>query len=222
MKYYKFKVSLSNDDGRISSSASVDKTPNIENLFEKIRYGEVVENFPVIDSFYLESYDDKKYWENQKNDIHTLIGKVNILIGWYISEDLKSLLENFKIAPKYNFYETILMYKGDKFKYWIFQFPIDQFKIIDFQKSKFSLDGEDTLYHFSSEEDYLTFYRKEYRLTKRKLKIVQQVLKASYDLFATTSNDKVMSEKLKNRIEEMGLTGFEFLELDYKIVIDDK
>ncbi|MFH6989228.1 imm11 family protein [Flavobacterium collinsii] len=220
MRYYKFTISLSNDDGRISSSASVDKIPNIENLFEKIRYGEIMENFPIIDSFYLESYDEEKYWENQKNDIHTLIGKVNILIGWYVSEDLKSLLENFKIAPKYNFYETILLYKGSKFKYWIFQFPIDQFEIIDFQKSKFSLDGEYTLYNFSSKEDYLSFYRTEYRSTKRKLKIVQQVLVDSYDIFATTNNDKVMSEKLKNSIEKMGLTGFEFSEVDYEIVVE--
>ncbi|MFK7004883.1 hypothetical protein BWK63_13810 [Flavobacterium covae] len=220
MRYYKFQIPLSNDNGRISSSASVDKTPNIENLFEKIKYGEIIENFPLIDSFYLESYDDEKYWEDQINDIHTFIGKVNILIGWYVSDDFKQVLESFKIAPKYNFYETRVLYKGEKLKYWIFQFPIDPFKNIDFERSTFFLEDKKNIYRFSSVEEYLVFYRQEYSVSKKKLKIGCQVLKSNYDMFLTTQNEIVVSENLKKAIQVKGLKGFEFSELDYEVIVD--
>ncbi len=100
MKYYKIDISLLNNNGRISSSASIDKIQNIENLFEKIRYGSYIDSFPILDSFYLESYDEEQYWEDQKNDVHTFIGKANIIVGWYISDNFKKELELFKVAPE--------------------------------------------------------------------------------------------------------------------------
>ena len=91
----------------------------------------------IFDYFVLESFDKEKYWEWALFDIHGFIGEGSQIFGWYISDKLKSLLEKFRIAPKYHFYETRLLYKGEKFKYWIFQFPIDVFYNYNYEKSDF-------------------------------------------------------------------------------------
>ncbi len=41
MKYYKINPKTYNNNGMISSSASVDNLPGIEKELEKIRYGEL-------------------------------------------------------------------------------------------------------------------------------------------------------------------------------------
>ena len=69
--------------------------------------------------------------------MHGFIGEFPMFCIWYISDKLKSLLEKFRIAPKYHFYETRLLYKEEKFKYWIFQFPIEPLQNIIFEKSNF-------------------------------------------------------------------------------------
>ena len=86
---------------------------------------------------FLESFEKEKYWEWALFDVHDFIGVGSIMCGWYISDKLKSVLENFRIAPKYHFYETRLLYKGEKFKYWIFQFPIGGFHNYNYEKSDF-------------------------------------------------------------------------------------
>lgn len=219
MKYYIIKIkSIFDEEDRILGRANGENVINGKYYFDKIGKNEIVKNTPLFDYFHLESYDKPEYWEWKLQDIHEFIGVGSIMTGWYISDDLKLLLGNFKVAPKYHFYETRLLYKEKKLKYWIFQFPIEPLKNIDFQKSTFVLEDDKNIYNFSSEEDYLVFYRQEYKQTKRKLKILCQVLKSSYDLFLTTHNDKVVSENLKNAIETMGITGFEFLELDYEVL----
>jgi hypothetical protein len=225
MNYYKIDYQIffnANDDINRKSigDANGEFVSDGRYYFDRIGKGEIIYDAPVFDYFHLESFDKQEYWEWRLQDVHGFIGVGSIMTAWYISNDFKLLLENFEIATKYHFYETKLLYKGEKLKYWIFQFPIEPLKNIDFQKSIFILDGEDTMYNFSSEEEYLMFYRNEYKLTKRKLKILTQVLKSSCDLFLSTNNDKIVTENLKIGIETMGLTGFEFSELDYEVVVD--
>lgn len=219
MEYYKINFKTIYGD-RIASSANGENVFNREQYFNRIRQREIIENAPIFDYFTLKSYDKKEFWEWALFDVFDGMGEYPGNGNWYISDDFKLLLENFMIAPKYHFYETRLLYKQKKIKYWIFQFPIDPLKNINFQKSQFILEGDDRVYNFSSEEEYLKFYRQEYRLTKRKLKTFFQVLKSPYDFFSSTNNDKVVSKSLKNAIERINLTGLEFSELDYEVLVD--
>jgi hypothetical protein len=220
MKYFKIEIKGHyREVGRIASDANGDKIPNAETLFKKMKDGDKF-NLPVLDYFFLESFDKKEFWEWILCDVYTFTKNANWIIGWYISDDLKLLLENLKIAPTYHFYETRLLYKGKKLKYWIFQFPIEPYQNIDFQKSEFKFNNEDKIYNFYSEEEFLLFYRKEYRETKRDLKTIKVCLKKNYDIFKTTNNDIVVSEKLKNAIEETDIEGFEFSELNYEVVVE--
>jgi len=77
------------------------------------------------------------------------------------------LLEKFRIAPKYHFYETRLLYKEEKFKYWIFQFPIDYFLNINYEKSFYSIPDENILLNFKNREEFLAAYKEEFRKTKK-------------------------------------------------------
>ncbi len=124
MKYYKINIKLFYGD-RIASSANGKNVPNSESFFDNIRSGKILNNTPIFDYFILESFDKEKYWEWDFFDVYNGMGEYPGNYNWYISDDLKLSLENFKIAPNYHFYETRLLYKGEKLKYWVFQFPIN-------------------------------------------------------------------------------------------------
>ncbi|MFK8296567.1 hypothetical protein ACI760_10320 [Capnocytophaga canimorsus] len=167
MKYYKIQIKSFYGD-RIASRAEGKNVPNNEIFFSKMRNDEIIENTPIFDYFILESFDEEKYWEWALFDVHNGFGDYPGNSNWFISDKLKILLENFKIAPKYYFYEIRLLYKGEKLKYWIFQFPLDPNKNIDFQKSTFYLHDDTKEYNFLSEEEFVIFYRKIYREYKKK------------------------------------------------------
>jgi len=227
MKYYKITPKLNNDNGRISSSASVDNLSGIENEFEKIRYGEVVESFSIIDSFYLESFDDEKYWEYQLNDIHSFIGKAKVITGWFISEKLKKKLSGFKISEPHYFYSSKLLYHDEIYKYFIFQFSGKNIykeltSYINFVKSEFINPTSEELHFFNNIDDYAEkseelYLEKDTDFIKKKI-----VLKDDLDFFPMQSffKDNIVSERLKQSIEENEITGFEFSELDYEIELD--
>ncbi|OIV42057.1 hypothetical protein [Flavobacterium johnsoniae] len=227
MKYYKIAPKLNNDNGRISSSASVDNLPGLENEFEKIRYGEIVESFPIIDSFYLESFDDEKYWEYQLNDIHSFIGKAKVITGWFISEKLKKLFSDLKISQPHYFYSGKLLYHDEIYKYFIFQFlGKDIYKeltsYIDFSKSEFINPATEELHFFNDIDHYAEkseelYFEKDTDFVKKKI-----VLKDDLDFFPMQSffKDNIASERLKQLIKENEITGFEFSELDYEVVVE--
>jgi hypothetical protein len=221
MKYYKISIKTSFPEyGRISSSANGKNISNNEDYFAKIRKGEVLYNTPLFDYFVLESYDKNQYWEWNLFDVCDGIGDYPGNNNWFLSENFKILLENFKIAPQYHFYEARLLFQGKKYKYWIFQFPITPYQNINFLKSVFSFDNEKTSYGFKSEEEYLLFYRNEYKKSKRKLKTMKVCFIDNFDIAKTTNNDIIISETLKQAIEENGVSGFEFSELDYEVFVE--
>ena len=198
MKYYKIKRKTRFPElGRIASGAEGKNVPEKE-YFYRIGKGEIIENTPIFDYFVLESFDKEKYWEWALFDIHSFIGEGSQIFGWYISDKLKSLLEKFRIAPKYHFYETRLLYKEEKFKYWIFQFPID------------------VLHNYNYDEyDY-----KIWKETKKNIEWRKIVLIDKFDIVGTWQGDILCSERLKQAIEENGITGFEFFEIDYEVVVE--
>jgi hypothetical protein len=223
MKYSKIQIKRFYENDMVATHANGDKVFNnilqTEILFKKLGDGEIIDNLPVLSPFTLKSFDKKEFWEWILCDVYSFTRLASYIQGWYISDKLKLLLENFKIAPQYYFYETQLLYKGEKLKYWIFQFPINPYQNIDFEKSKFMLPQDSNVYNFHSEDEYIFFYRKEHRETKRKLKGITNYLKDNYDIAKSTNNEIIVSERLKNAIEENGITGFEFSELDYEVVV---
>ena len=220
MKYYKIDIKSHFPElGRIASGAEGKNVPEKE-YFDRIGKREIIENTPIFDYFVLKSFDKEKYWEWALFDVHNFIGVGSIMCGWYISDKLKSLLEKFRIAPKYHFYETRLLYKGEKFKYWIFQFPIDYFLNVNYEKSFYSIPDENILLNFKNREEFLAAYKEEFRKTKRKLITKKICYLENYDLVVNNSTEILCSERLKQAIEENGIIGFEFFEIDYEVVAE--
>ena len=223
MKYYKIQIKSFYGD-RIASNANfIDNSK--EYIFKKISLGEIIPDTPIFDYFFLESFDEKQYWEWALFDVHNFIGVGSIMCGWYVSDKLKSVLENFRIAPKYHFYETRLLYKKEKFKYWIFQFiasyrRLNKMQFVNFSQSIFHANNEN--YVFNSYEDWSDKNDEIYDECKEKLILKKVVLTESFDFFPLIpiSSDIIVSENLKQAIEENGITGFEFFDIDYEVVVE--
>jgi hypothetical protein len=227
MKYYKIKIQSFYGD-RISSSANGKDVEDAEYYFDKIGKGQIINDAPVFDYFYLESFDKREFWEWQINDVHSFIGEGSQISGWLISEKLKSILENYKIAKPHFYYSSKLLYKGEKLDYHVFQFSGDNFlsplvDYINFNESLFFDPNQKINFQIMNMAD-LIFHTK--RILKESgyeiisIPIKRLVLNNSLDFFAMQSflGDNIISEKLKNAIEENGITGFEFSELDYEVL----
>ncbi len=174
-------------------------------------------NFPIIESFYLESFDDEKYWENQLNDIHSFIGKAKVISGWYISVKLKQLFSSFKISEPHYFYLSELFYRKEKYEYYIFQFSGKNIYkeltgYINFSKSDFlnPITGNSCVFKdiddYSEKSEEL-YFEKDTDFIKKKI-----TLKSDLDFFPMQSffKDNIVSERLKQSIEEDEIKGFEY------------
>ena len=193
MKYYKIDIKSHFPElGRIASSAEGKNVPEKE-YFYRIGKREIIENTPIFDYFVLKSFDKEKYWEWALFDVHDFIGVGSIMCGWYISDKLKSLLE--------------------KFKYWIFQFPIDGFDNYNYEKSEYFIDNQRVL-GIKTAEEYNEYDYKIWKETKKNIEWGKTVLVDKFDIVDTWQGDILCSERLKQAIEENGITGFEFFDID--------
>ena len=220
MRYYKIDYKgIFKEENKVLGQANGEFVPNGAFYFDRIGKDEIIEDAPIFDYFHLQSFDKKIFWEWRLQDVHGFIGAGSIITGWYISDKLKSLLEKFKIAPKYHFYETRLLYKEEKFKYWIFQFPIDYFQNVNHEKSFYSIPDENILLNFKNKEEFLAANKEEFRKTKRELITKKICYLENYDLVANDT-DILCSERLKQSIEENGIVGFEFFDIDYEVIAE--
>ena len=203
MKYYKIDIKSHFPElGRIASGAEGKNVPEKE-YFYRIGKREIIENTPIFDYFVLKSFDKEKYWEWALFDIHNFIGVGSIMCGWYISDKLKSLLE--------------------KFKYWIFQFPIEPLKNIIFEKSNFYYikDGKQNEIKIKNESEFMQIRSDLFIEEDIELECSKVCLLDSFDIVYQQPNGGVLcSEHLKQAIEENGITGFEFFEIDYEVVAE--
>ncbi|RRJ86497.1 hypothetical protein EG240_16065 [Paenimyroides tangerinum] len=227
MIYYKIKIKKLYENEMIAPSANGKNVPNNEVYFNKMRKGEIIKDTPVFDYFHLESYDLEQYWEWNLFDACDGIGDYPGNSNWYISNRFKLLFESFKIAPKFHFYETRLLYNGEKLKYWIFQFlapyrKLNKMEHINFSKSNFSLNKKK--YTFSSYSDWSDINEGIYDEYKTDLKLVKVSLMDFFDFIPLNpiSSDIICSEKLRRAIEENRITGFEFSELDYEVEVENR
>ena len=221
MKYYKIKRKTRFPElGRIASGAE-GKNVHGAFYFDRIRKDEIIEDAPIFDYFHLQSFDKRKFWEWRLQDVHGGMGVYPSGAFWYISDKLKSLLEKFKIAPKYHFYETRLLYKEEKFKYWIFQFPIEPLQNIIFEKSDFYYikDGKQNEIEIKNESEFMQIRRDLFIGEDIELECSKVCLLDSFDIvYQQPNGDILCSERLKQAIEENGITGFEFFDIDYEVV----
>ena len=220
MKYYKIDYKgIFKEENKVLGQANGEFVPNGRFYFDRIRKDEIIEDAPVFDYFHLQSFDKKKFWEWRLQDVHGGMGVYPSGAFWYISDKLKSLLEKFRIAPKYHFYETRLLYKGEKFKYWIFQFPIDYFQNVKYEKSFYEIPDENILLNFKNKEEFLAANKEEFRKTKKEL-ITKKICYSENDDLVANDTDILCSECLKQSIEENGIIGFEFFEIDYEVIAE--
>ncbi|MDR1526049.1 MAG: hypothetical protein LBS46_00040 [Dysgonamonadaceae bacterium] len=226
MKYCKidFKGIFGNGQP-VLGHANGEFVPNGKAYFDRMGKGEIIEDAPIFDYFYLKSYGSKEDWEWRLQDIHGGIGVYPRGADWYISDDFKVLLENFKIAPKYHFYETRLLYKGKKLKYWIFQFPMTPLQNYNYEQSHFYYENENNKVVISiNDEQEFQFKRGELLLVHDiRLQCSKITIKENYDLiYVLPWGDKIISQNLKKAIEDAGLQGFIFSELDYEVVVENE
>ena len=167
MKYY--KIETKNYYGeRIASYA--DFTNDLkEKIFKEIGDGEIITYIGVFDSFFLSSYDKEEFWEWNSFDVHKFYGKS----GWLtpnllISKKLKNVLEQHNIAEPHFYYKSNLIYKKEKFDYYIFQFTGNKiFKntlsYIDFNKSIFLDPVKKENIKAENLDDFLSVYKRIYK-----------------------------------------------------------
>lgn len=228
MKYYKIEIKSFYGD-RISSSAEGKDIEDAEYYFDKMSNGEIINNAPLFDYFYLKSFDKREYWEWQINDVHSFIGEGSQIQGWLVSEKLKKLFENFKISEPYCFYPSKLLFKDERLDYYIFHFSAHNFRklltdYISFTKSLFFDLNQKINFTVANERELLVQQEKildasGYEIINVPIK--KLVLNSDIDFFPmqTFLGDILCSERLKQAIEKNGITGFEFFELDYEVVV---
>lgn len=229
MKYFKIDVKRSYDNNMFSCYAEGEKIPDVEFYFNKISQGEILLKPPVFDYFYLKNFDEKKYWEWILCDVHKFIGEGSQIKGWLISNDLKLLLENFKLSKPYYFYPSKLMYKEKKINYYIFQFTGKEvvnknINYINFSKTLFWNPMKEQEISIIDEKEFYVTYRRIYKENglDNVMKNKKLVLKEELDFYSMQMfmKDNIISERLKQAIEEDNITGFEFSELDYEVIVD--
>ncbi|SDE72151.1 hypothetical protein [Riemerella columbipharyngis] len=229
MKYYKIQIKSFYED-RIASRAEGENITNANEYFWAMDKGGILHNAPIFDYFVLESFDEEKYWEWALFDVHKFIGAGSQIPGWLISEKLKNLLENFKISNPHTFYESKLLYKEEKKDYYIFQFSGEQFfntlvNYIDFNKSLFFDPNQKIDFRIIDIQDLIIQTRRIFKESGCEIinvPVKKLVLNNNIDFFSMQSflGENIISERLKQAIEENNITGFQFFELDYKVVIE--
>ena len=232
MRYYKIDIKGHyREVGRIASDAEGDKIPNADYYFKKIRAGELVTDAPLFDYFYLKSFDKKEFWEWKLCDVHMFIGEASRLsICWFVSEKLRLLFAKFNLSIPNHFYPSKLLYKGEMLDYYIFQFTGNlvykqTLDYVDYPASAFWNPEKKTDIIVSDKYNFLSEWDRVYKENNSIAKIIQfkkLVFKEHLDFFpiGTLMKDNIISEKLKNAMEENGIEGFEFSELDYEVAVE--
>ena len=218
MKYYKIEIESNNKkDNILIGCAKGNEIPNANYYFYEMREGKILTDAPLFDYFFLESFEKKKYWEKYLLDVHDFFGEGSQIMGWFVSEDLKLLLETFNLTQPHYFYPSKLLYKGKKQNYYIFQFA--GHIMIDEIRTK-CINWKNSVFFNPIDELRSIMKRSKY---DKEIKLQKLALKEELDFFpmGTYLNDNIVSERLKQAIEEMKITGFEFSELDYEVVVDN-
>lgn len=233
MNYYSLKLRLwdtsildeHSDGPKVYPQANGDRISNNNGYlskggnFGKIFFENVVDNAPVFDYFHLYSLSYQKEYDWILLDAYSYIGQnVPSCRGFLISERLKNMLEQFEISKPFRFYKSKLMFQGKKLPYYIFHLAQNEWNNLIFESSKYlELNENGNLTQLSVSVRNRKEFKFLFKESKNKQLIWKLKLKQHSDIFYFPFIDKggyVISEKLKNRINELGFKGFQITKLD--------
>lgn len=219
MRYFKIgKIVIDKEHDKAISNVNGEFVPNAKEYFDRIGNGEIIFDAPMFDYFHLQSFASPEEWEWKLQDAHGFIGEYPTGGGWYISDRFKNLLDKFSIAS-HHYYATKLLYKGEKYDYWIFRYSVEPSKNVDFAKSIFYVKETNELVEEIPSWDEFLLIRRKYRKELSKTLVLKKGVYHTYFDFAYNiiEGDLLVSEKLKTAIQEAGLVGLEFKEFDYEV-----
>lgn len=154
--------------------------------------------------------------------------------GWLkpISKNLKEILEKFNLG-EHRFYTAWVLFNGIKHPYFVMQILRNEYqKYIDFDKTLFNnLDSSRNIkdrvfetYSLQSVDAASEYSRAKSGsgINWNYERIVMKPEFKEFDFFTFYKLGDVVSERLKNAIEEAGLIGLEFKELPIPIEFSDE
>jgi hypothetical protein len=223
MKHYSLKLKLwddkitdeKTDSPKVYPRANGDLVSNSEGYLSslghqgKIFFESYVDDAPIFDYFYLYSSTYQKEYDWILLDAYNFIGQnIPNCRGFLVSKRFKDIVEKFQIAKPFRFYESKLQFQGEKLEYFILHLAQNEWNNINSSKTKlYNNDLQvDTTIHNNRELKNLIKQYPEIRLNI--------VLKDFSDLFYFGQFGYIVSERLKEKMEESSLKDFEFIELE--------
>ena len=234
MKYYKI-ISALKVDGKVPPGLNGENVKNQELFFNADKCGP--------NRFYDQNYVfdylvPMEYGEGREDapsssiyDYHSWNGK-SPRGGWLkpISKQFKELLEQFNLG-EYRFYDANVLFKNQNHKYFVLQILYDFYTLfLDFEKTKFNnLDSSRKLEmpkleikQFKSISDVVDYSKENWDWGYNYERIVMKPEFKKVDFVTIYLLGDIVSERLKNAIEEAGLKGMEFKELPIPIEFSDE
>ncbi|KOY87187.1 hypothetical protein AD998_14455 [bacterium 336/3] len=169
---------------------------------------------------HIEFYEFKTWKSVKKLDDFMRTIEINPSLGFFVSPKAKEILKEF-ILPNHRYYPVNIIHKEETYSYYFLLIAIDN-QPIQYSKSIF-IDwmNDDTQLHVDSLQDLLEqkdgnpyFPETPFSLIPREyIREKKIVLSHHFDIYKEIFGiDLFFSEKLKQRIEQEGLTGLEFKE----------
>ncbi|CAM4126023.1 hypothetical protein [Zobellia nedashkovskayae] len=222
MKYYQLKLRSYDENikdelsegPKVYPRANGDRVSNSNGFlskggeFGKIFFENYVDDAPIFDYFYLYNLSYKKEYDWILLDAYGYIGQnIPSARGFLVSRKLKETLEEYSIAKPFRFYKSKLMYKGEKLEYFIFHLAQNEWNEFNSEQSSFFMDNKRLDVKVSSNKELK-------KILKSNLKIkMNLVFENQSDIFYFSQLGYLISELLKNKLEELKISGFEFNEL---------
>ncbi len=232
MKYFKIDI-IGIENNEVTGDANGENILNAMSYFDKISNGEILNDAPIFDYFFLESYDRKRpeRWEWKLNDAHDFIRVYPAGIHWFISEKFKHVLDGFRMAKPFKFYASKLLYKGEKLDYYIMQIAGHFTENINLEKSVFFYAKRNESWNYVFYEPFTEKiidkddYLERNRNSRADLDLTIYPQKIVFDepidliFLLGMNNQYLVSERLKLAIEAAGITGVEFSESDIEFEV---
>lgn len=179
-------------------------------------------NLPVFDYFHLETSDrDKKLWEWCLNDVHQIQGLYSPRsMSMYISPKVKDVFTRYIVAQPSGYVLSKLKYQRDYLDYYIFYCtPFCTFNDVIYNKTSFQIFTDSSkkvlMGNYEGKVENFNEFEAAKAQSRQKydglLDYKSVYLKKYYDFFMLYGDPAFyVSERLKNALEENGVTGIEF------------
>jgi hypothetical protein len=222
MKYYHFKTCFqAPKNGKLLANNSVtgNEMPiEYRQIVGRLSNGEFINTDIVLKPFTMIGFGAINTWERFLFDVHDFLGNGSGINGFYVSEKFKNLVEPFQLDFQSRFYETVLLYKKQEYKYFIFQIKSLFEDIFDYDKSEFGIyENVTEIFHnkyensISSYEKYREIDNNLYETEKKHLAPLKIKLNFNIHFFRFPSLGYFISDELKNILEENQIKGVEFI-----------